>query len=105
MLVYLHQYREDDANETVRSDADVDPDVDEEEYFDVDDLPLDEWERVERGDQVLQRRTLTYENVTAVSVPQESSDDLPGRTLQLRKDAGTEYVENTVLVEAQDHDP
>lgn len=105
MFVYLHQYREDDANETVRSDAEVDPEIDEQEYFNVDDLPLDEWERVERDDRVLQRRTVTYENVTAVSVPQDGSDDLPGRTLQLRKNAGTEYAENAVLVEAQDNNP
>jgi hypothetical protein len=105
VLVYLHQYREDDANETVRSDAEVAPEIDETEYFGVDDLTLDEWERVERDDRVLQRRTLTYEGVTAVSVPQDDSSDLPGRTLQLRTESETEYVDDAVLVEAQDNDP
>ncbi|WP_251343079.1 hypothetical protein [Haloplanus halophilus] len=105
MLVYLHQYREDDANETVRSGSEVAPEIDEEEYFDVDDLTLDEWERVERGDRILQRRTLDYEDVTAVSVPRDGDGDLPGRTLQLRTGTETEYVDNAVLIEAQDNDP
>lgn len=112
MLVHLHQYSETDANDVVRSGTDVDPETDKQSYFDVDDLELDEWERVERDDDVVLRRILTYENVTAVSAPQEGGDGdspghpgLPGRTLQLRMaDSDTGYVENSKLVEAQDRE-
>ena len=110
MLVYLHQYREDDAKETVRSGTDVTPDTDESAYFGVDDLDLDEWERIERDGRVLQRRAVEYDGVAAVSVPRDDGDgdgdeDLPGSTLQIRTGGGTEYVENAVIVEAQDADP
>ncbi len=108
VLVHLHQYSEADANDVVRSGTDVDPETDKQSYFNVDDLELDEWERMERDDDVVLRRMLTYENVTAVSAPQDtgsvpSSDELPGQTLQLRKgNSETGYVENAELVEAQD---
>lgn len=111
VLVHLHQYRDTDANDVVRSGTDVDPETDKQSYFNADDLELDEWERVERDDDVVLRRMLTYEGVTAVSAPQngDSDDDapgnadLPGRTLQLRMaDSDTGYVENSTLVEAQD---
>ncbi|MFC6941301.1 hypothetical protein ACFQE8_15235 [Salinirubellus sp. GCM10025818] len=113
MLVYLHQYREDDATETVRSGDAVGPDTSASEYFDVDDLETDEWERVEVDGRVLQRRAVDYDEVVAVSVPHDNDEDeedgddpdLPGSTLQLRMGGGTEYVENAVLVEAQDNDP
>lgn len=108
MFVHLHQYRETDTNDVVRSGTDVDPETDKDSYFDVDDLELDEWERVERDDDVVLRRMITYQNVTAVSAPQDSDDDLPGstdlpgQTLQVRSaDEGSGYVENVELVEVQ----
>ncbi|AZH26451.1 hypothetical protein [Haloplanus aerogenes] len=109
MLVHLHQYSETDANDVVRSGTDVDPETDKQSYFNADDLELDEWERVERDDDVILRRMLTYEDVTAVSAPQEGDSpgdpDLPGQTLQLRMaDSETGYIENSTLVEAQDRD-
>ena len=113
MLVYLHQYREPDTTESVRSGDEVSPETSESEYFDVDDLDVDEWERVEVDGRVLQRRAVEYDEVVAVSVPHDNDEDekdgddpdLPGSTLQLRMGGGTEYVENAVLVEAQDNDP
>ncbi|MFB6195276.1 MAG: hypothetical protein ABEI80_03830 [Haloplanus sp.] len=70
---------------------------------------------MERDDEVVLRRMLMYENVTAVSAPQDSDSDsdgdspgrpdLPGKTLQLRlADDGIGYVENAELVEVQDSD-
>lgn len=91
----------------MRSDRTVSPQTDETGYFDVDDLELDEWERVEVDGRVLQRSATAYEGVTAVSSPSGSDDDgLPGRTLQLRFDGGeVEYVENAPFVEAVETAP
>ena len=113
MRVFLHQYRDTDTTESVRSGDEVTPETGGSEYFDVDDLEIDEWERVEVDGRVLQRRAVDYDEVVAVSVPHEDDEDevdgdgpdLPGSTLQLRMGGGTEYVENAVLVEAQDDDP
>ncbi|WIV66532.1 hypothetical protein [Natrialbaceae archaeon AArc-T1-2] len=110
MLVHLNQYRRDDANETVRSDGDVDPDHESDEYFDTDELEADEgWERVtHRGETVL-RRAMSYDDVAAVSVPQddleETDDDLPGHDLQIRRGGDTEIVTQAQLVEATDQNP
>ena len=109
MLVYLHQFREDDAKETVTSEGE--PDVDADEYFDADHTdvgPDDEWERVEFRGETLLRRTVTYDNVTAVSVPQENLErttELPGDDIQLRLGGGEEYVERAKIVEVIDEEP
>lgn len=107
MLVYLHQYRDTDTKETVRDGEEV-VDQDSNEYFDKDELgPEDEWERVEFGDRVIQRRGTTYENVSSLSVPQdiESPRDTPGVTIQLVVDGEQEFVEDAEIVEVTDHDP
>ncbi|WP_255152023.1 hypothetical protein [Halorarius halobius] len=105
MLVYLHEYRTDDAgNKRTGTGDSVDHDT--ETYFEVDELELDEWEVVERDGTRLQRRPREFEDVTAVSLPHESSDDdLPGQTIQIRTGGDTEYVEHAELVEVQDPDP
>ncbi|MFD1514606.1 hypothetical protein [Halomarina rubra] len=108
MLVYLHQYREDDAKETVRSDGDVDPDRDSSDYFDVDGLETDTWERVDVDGETLLRKAVSYDDVTAVSVPQDYPDEdgLPGAMVQLRTAGGeTEYVDHAVVIEVQDATP
>ncbi|WP_255170475.1 hypothetical protein [Natrononativus amylolyticus] len=110
MLVHVHQYRHDDAKETVRSGGDVDPDHDTEEYFDADDLAADEgWERTTYDGQTILRRAVSYDDVAAISVPQrdleETSDDLPGEDLQLRRGGGIETLERTRIVEVIDEDP
>ncbi|MFC6724076.1 hypothetical protein ACFQE1_06745 [Halobium palmae] len=107
MLVYLHQYRETDAKETVRDGEDV-VDQDPSDYFDKDDLgPDGEWERVTYGDRVIQRRGTTYENVSSLSVPQdvESPREMPGVTIQLVVDGQQEFVEGAEVIEVTDHDP
>lgn len=106
MLVYLHQYREDDAEETVQSGEST-VDVSAGEYFDTDDLAVDEWERVDYGDKTVLRKPVVYEEVTRVSVPAdvEEPDSLPGETLQLRVSGETEYVENVELIEITDESP
>lgn len=103
MLVYLHQYRDGDSG-NAREGESVDRDT--EAYFDVDELELDEWERIEEDGRELQRRARQFDEVTAVSVPQEESDsDLPGKTIQLRVGGETEYVEHAELIEVQDPEP
>lgn len=103
MLVYLYQYRSGDAGHARESAA---VDHDSESYFDVDDLAVDEWERIERDGTDLQRRARQFDEVTAVSVPEGAGDaDLPGKTIQLRVDGGEEYVEHAELIEIQDPDP
>lgn len=107
MLVHLHQYRDDDATDSVRSGGEVSPDRDDESYLGTD-APGEEWERTEYGGRTIQRRSVTRDGVTAVSLP--SIDDredsgLPGVTIQLRVDGGTEYVESAEVVEVTDADP
>lgn len=46
MLVYLNEYRRDEASETVRHGEEV-ADTDEEEYFGTDDVGPEEWERID----------------------------------------------------------
>lgn len=121
MIVYLHQYRTYRADEEFKSEDDSDADAqidtgeggdpanqDSEEYFNKDELgPEEEWEKVSYGDRFLERRPLTYENVTRVSVPRdvEEPSDTPGETIQLNIDAETMYVEDAVLIELTDEDP
>lgn len=106
MLVHLEQYDHDDVDDAVRSEGDVDPDRDQKEYFGEDDVGPEEWERVTEGGETLLRRSISKDGVTAVSVPQEESDDtLPGKTIQLRIEGGETYVENAEIVEVQDSDP
>lgn len=106
MLVNLEQYQRDDADDEVRSEGDVSPDRDADDYFGEDDLAAEEWERVTEGDETLLRRSMTLEEVTAVSVPREQThEDLPGKTVQIRKGGGEEYVDNAEIVEVQDPDP
>lgn len=105
MLVYLHEYRTADAG-SKRTETSEALDRDTSSYFDVDELPLDEWELVEIDGQDLQRRAREFDEVTAVSVPREAEDGgVPGRTIQLRTDGDTQYVEHAEIVEVQDPDP
>ncbi|WP_435180129.1 hypothetical protein [Halorussus sp. AFM4] len=106
MLVNLEQYQHDDADDAVRSGGDVDPDRDADDYFGTDDLDAEEWERVTEDGETLLRRSMTLEEVTAVSVPREQThEDLPGVTVQIRKGGEEEYVDNARIVEVQDPDP
>lgn len=110
MLVHFEQYHRDEAKDTVRSEGDVSPDRDPDDYFGTEDFEeksdADEWERVTEGDETLLRRSVSIEGVTAVSVPQEeSNEDLPGKTIQIRVGGEEEYVENAEIIEVQDREP
>jgi hypothetical protein len=116
MLVHLHQYKHeevefDDNRTTGESQTEDSVNKDSEEYFgeNVEGFDVDTWETVEYEGDPVQRRTISVDEVTAVSVPQDSNEeddpDLPGRTIQLRLGGGQEFVEQAVFVEAQDHDP
>ncbi len=116
MLVHLHQYKHeevefDDNRTTGESQTEDSVNKDSEEYFgeNIEKFDADTWETVEYEGDPIQRRTLTLDDVTAVSVPQDSNDeddpDLPGRTIQLRLGGGQEFVEQAVFVEAQDNAP
>jgi hypothetical protein len=108
MLVHFEQYRRDEADDAVRSEGGVSPDQDAESYFGESDLDANEWERVTEDDETLLRRSVSLNEVTAVSVPEsdtDEDDDLPGRTVQLRIGGEETYVENVDIVEVLDNDP
>lgn len=109
MLVHLRQYRRDDADDVVRSEGEVSPDRDPDEYFDRDGVEAEEWGRITYGGETILRRSSTHDDVVAVSVPKEETEDddadLPGRTVQLRTGGGSHYVEQARIVEVQDVDP
>lgn len=94
----------------MRSEGEVSPERDPADYFGTDDfeqgLDAAEWKRVTVDGEILFRRSMTIEGVTAVSVPQEETHEyLPGKMIQVRKDGGEEYVGNAEIVETQDRNP
>lgn len=116
MLVHLQQYKHeevqfDDNRTTGESQTEDSVDKDSEEYFgeNLDHSEIETWETVEHEGDPIQRRDVSIGGVTAVSVPQEPTaeddTDLPGRTIQLRMGGGIEYLEQAVIVEAQDEQP
>jgi hypothetical protein len=117
MLVYLHQYKEeaadfDDNRTTGESQTEDSVDHDSEDYFgaDVEDFEAETWETVEHDGDPIQRRSVSIGRATAVSVPQEPTDeddpDLPGVTIQVRMAGGeAEYVSQSAIVEVQDEQP
>lgn len=116
MLVHLHQYKHEevdfDDNRTAgESQTEDSVNKDSEEYFgeNIEDFDADTWETVEYEGDPIQRRTVTVDGVTAVSVPQDDAEDddpdLPGRTIQLRMTGGQEFLEQAVFIEAQDENP
>ncbi|AHF98943.1 hypothetical protein HALLA_08765 [Halostagnicola larsenii XH-48] len=116
MLVHLRQYKHEevqfDDNRTTGESQTADTvDKGSEEYFgeNIDDFDLETWETVEYEDDPIQKREVTIEGVTAVSVPKEDTDaddpDLPGQTLQLRMGGGIEYMAQAEIVEVQDLNP
>ena len=113
MRVYLHQYDHEevdfDDNRTAgESQTEEGVDREPEGYFGEDvDLGADTWETVEYDGDPIQRREVELDGVTAVSIPGEPEEgsDLPGQTVQVRKDGGVEHLENALLIEAEDADP
>ena len=110
MLVYLNEYRKDDASETVREGEEV-ADTDSESYFGADDPGLeDDWERIDYEGRTVLKKSSSHEEITAISVPEKGTEeddpDLPGRTIQLRKPGeDTYYVRQAEIIEAIDEDP
>lgn len=113
MLVQIRQYKHeevqfDDNRTTGESQTEDTVNPDAEDYFgtDMDDLDIETWDTVEHEGDPIQRRSLTIDGVTAVSVPREPTDeddpDLPGQTLQLRMGGGIENVAQAEIVEVQD---
>ncbi|MGQ3411433.1 hypothetical protein ACT4ML_04115 [Natrinema sp. LN54] len=113
MLVQLRQYKHeevqfDDNRTTGESQTEDTVNPEAEDYFgeEMDDLDVETWDTVEHEDDPIQRRSLTIDGVTAVSVPREPTDeddpDLPGQTLQLRMGGGIENIAQAEIVEVQD---
>lgn len=114
MLITLHQYKHeevqfDDNRTTGESQTEDSVDKDPEQYFGEDvDIDADVWETVEYEGSPIQRREISLDDVTAVSVPSNldgGDADLPGTTVQVRRDGGIEQLEHAVLVEAEDPEP
>ncbi|EMA38335.1 hypothetical protein [Halobiforma nitratireducens] len=116
MLVHLRQYKHeevqfDDNRTTGESQTEDSVDKGPEAYFgkNIDDFDLETWETIEYENDPIQRREVSVDGVTALSIPNEPTDaddpGLPGRTLQLRLGGGMEFLANAQLVEAQDGNP
>jgi len=116
MLVDLRQYKHeevqfDDNRTTGESQTEDSLETDSEDYFgrDIESFDVETWETVEYEDDPIQQRYVTVGGVTAVSVPQEPTDeddpDLPGRTIQLRLGGGIEYLPQAEIVEVEDEAP
>ena len=113
MLVQLRQYKHeevqfDDNRTTGESQTEDTVNPDSEDYFgaDIEEFDGETWDTVEYEGDPIQRRSISIDGVTAVSVPKEETDeddsDLPGQTIQLRMGGGIEFVEQAEIVEVQD---
>lgn len=116
MLVDLRQYKHeevqfDDNRTTGESQTEDSLDTDSEEYFarDMEEFEVETWETVEHEGDPIQQRYLSLDGITAVSVPQEPTEeddpDLPGRTIQIRAGGGIEHFRQAEVVEVQDENP
>ncbi len=101
MLVHCRQYKHeevqfDDNRTTGESQTEDAVDPEPEEYFgkSIDEFDLETWETVEYEGDPIQRREVTIDGATAVSVQESGEPDdpgLPGRTIQatLGRDGAT----------------
>lgn len=116
MLVDLKQYRHEDvqgADNKAVGESQTEDTVDKssEEYFgeNIDEFDLETWETVDHQGTPIERRYVTISGVTAVSLPDEPTDeddpDLPGRTIQLRLGGGVNHLPQAELVEVEDENP
>ncbi|MXV63472.1 hypothetical protein GS429_15695 [Natronorubrum sp. JWXQ-INN-674] len=113
MLVQLHQYKHeevqfDDNRTTGESQTEDSVNPDAEDYFgkEMDEFDIETWATVEYDGDPIQRRSITIDGATAVSVPRESAEendpDLPGETIQIRTAGGSESLEQATIVEVQE---
>jgi len=116
MLAQLRQYKHeevqfDDNRTTGESQTEDTVNPNAEDYFgtDMDDLDIETWDTVEYEGDPIQRRALTIDGVTAVSVPDDSLEEdesaLPGHTIQIRTAGDIETIANAEIVEIQDEQP
>ncbi|WP_227354813.1 hypothetical protein [Haladaptatus salinisoli] len=115
MLAHLHQYQHEeveDGNRTAgESQTEDSVNKDAEEYFgrSMDDFDAETWETVEHDGDPIQRRSVTIDEVVAISVPEKPADDddpdLPGRTIQIRTGGGETFVSQAKIVEVQEANP
>lgn len=116
VLVQLRQYKHeevqfDDNRTTGESQTEDAVNPDSEDYFgaDIEEFDVETWDTVEYEGDPIERRSVTVDGVTAVSVPQDSTDEedpgLPGRTVQLRMKGELESMEHAEIVEVQDENP
>ncbi|WP_458204505.1 hypothetical protein [Haladaptatus sp. NG-SE-30] len=115
MLVHVHQYQHEqveDGNRTAgESQTEDSVNKDTEEYFgtSMSDFDVEIWETVEHEDDPIQRRSITIDEVVALSVPEEPADDddpdLPGQTIQIRTGGEEQFIPQAEIVEVQDANP
>lgn len=114
MLVSLYQYKHeevqfDDNRTTGESQTEDSVDREPEEYFGEElDIDAATWETVDYEGSPIQRREISLDDVTAVTIPDgfDSDDEgLPGTTVQIRREGGIEQLEHAVLIEAEDRTP
>lgn len=115
MLVHLRQYKHeevqfDDNRTTGESQTEDTVDKESEAFFgtDFEEFDIESWETIEYNGDPIQRRSVTIDEVTAVSTPESTIEhpdpDLPGRTLQCRVDGDIEEFEHAELVEIRAED-
>ncbi|WP_227380781.1 hypothetical protein [Haladaptatus halobius] len=115
MLASLYQYQHEqvaDGNRTAgKSQTEDSVNKDSEEYFgkSMSDLDVETWKTVEHDGDPVQRRTITLDEIIAISVPEEPADnddpDLPGQTIQVRIGGGETFISQAEIVEVQDANP
>ncbi len=112
MLAHLYQYQHEqveDGNRTAgESQTEDSVNKDAEEYFgtSMHDFEADIWETVEYDGDPIQRRSITIDEVVAVSVPDEPAEDddpdLPGQSIQIRTGGDETVVPQAEIVEVQE---
>ncbi|GAA0234863.1 hypothetical protein GCM10009000_057900 [Halobacterium noricense] len=115
MLASFYQYQHEevtDGNRTAgESQTEDSVNKDSEEYFgtNIADFDVETWETVEYDGDPIQRRTVTLDEVVAISVPEEPAADddpnLPGRTIQIRTGGGQKFLSQAKVIEVQDASP
>ncbi len=116
MLVQVRQYKHeevqfDDNRTTGESQTEDTVNPDSERYFgkDIAEFDVETWETIEYEDDPIQRRSLSIDGVSALSVQQDATDEgdssLPGRKIQLRMGGDSDILEHAEIVEIQDPSP
>ncbi|MFC6826560.1 hypothetical protein [Halopelagius fulvigenes] len=114
MLVTIYQYKHeevqfDDNRTTGESQTEDSVNPEAEEYFGEElDIDAEVWETVEYEGSPIQRREVTLDDVTAVSMPEEAESrggELPGTTVQIRREGTIEQLEHATVIEAEDRAP